>query len=441
MTSRHPLKRPASISYERKSTEIIQKIDSTHGQKKRRYNNEVITTTSNRSTIADTDVNANSATTTSHGCSKKKKRFLWSNALHMRFLMAMFDWSMKNIDAKKLSMHLADEPDITSTINVKDIETYLKALREGLKLPREIAVQKCEEEIKKDYAILPFVPKLGMITNFTEYPLKVRYRSMIENDIPILKPMPEESIIEEKKKIGQQQQIMIHHRSQKKHNKAWKLRDNKIRKSNKEQRDGAIDGSILQPNANNHKTFNDYIEELFDEPTSPSWSDVNDNNSRKLTNISRDRGNSFNLDDVFTSTEVEEFGIQYKLHREMMRRHAENIIRYGGYAKLPTDAKVLEDSISTNWDDLDIPHNIGSTTLGISADSASTISKDKHISRDDVNRNFYSDNVHDSFRNRSSSTNSLRIGGSPGINASDFSIVTEDEDGGDDNLFAFLLDD
>ena len=40
----------------------------------------------------------------------------------MRFLMAMFDWSMKNIDAKKLSMYLADEPDITSRINVKDID-------------------------------------------------------------------------------------------------------------------------------------------------------------------------------------------------------------------------------------------------------------------------------------------------------------------------------
>jgi hypothetical protein len=415
MNSRHLLKRPASTSHEWQSTEIIQNIDTTHQLKKRRYNN-VITTTSNKSTIVDGDVKTDSATATSHKCSKKKKRFLWSNALHMRFLMAMFDWSMKNIDAKKLSMYLADEPDITSRINVKDIETYLKALREGLKLPREIAVQKCEEEIKKDYAIFPFVPKLGMITNFTEYPLKVRYRSMIENDIPILKPMPEESIIEEKKKIGQQQEITMHHRSKKKYNKAWELGDKKIRKRNIEHREGVRDGSILQPNANKHTTFNDFIEELFDEPNSPSWNDVHDNYSSKLTNNSRDRGNSFNLNDVLTSTEVEEFGMQYKLHREMMRRHTENIIRYGGYAKLPTDAKVLEDSISTNWDDLDIPHNVGSNTLCISADS-------------------------NSFRNRSSSTNSLTIGGSPGINAHDFSIVTEDEDGGDDNLFAFLLDD
>ena len=130
INERNLLKRPSPNSHKQLSTERIQESNSTHLQKKRRYNaTETIT---NKTKVVNDAVKNNSSTTNRNN-SKKKKRFLWSNALHMRFLMAMFDWSMKNIDAKKLSLYLSEEPNInhyfTSGINVKDIESYLKALR------------------------------------------------------------------------------------------------------------------------------------------------------------------------------------------------------------------------------------------------------------------------------------------------------------------------
>ena len=50
---------------------------------------------------------------------KSKKRFLWSNALHMRFLMSMFDWSLQNIDGSKIRQFLIEDPKIPSSSQIK----------------------------------------------------------------------------------------------------------------------------------------------------------------------------------------------------------------------------------------------------------------------------------------------------------------------------------
>ena len=68
---------------------------------------------------------------------KKSKRFKWSNALHMRFLMAMFDWSIKHVDGRKIKMFLLEEPNIYEycppSMKMEDIDAYLDVLKEEFK--------------------------------------------------------------------------------------------------------------------------------------------------------------------------------------------------------------------------------------------------------------------------------------------------------------------
>ena len=76
-------------------------------------------------------------------------------------------------------MLLLEEPNIYEycppSMKMEGIDAYLDVLKEEFKGPSKKAVQKCEEQIKKDYEVIPFVPKAGITTNFTEYPLKINY--------------------------------------------------------------------------------------------------------------------------------------------------------------------------------------------------------------------------------------------------------------------------
>ena len=265
----------------------------------------------------------------------------------MRFLMSMFDWSLQNIDGSKIRQFLIEDPKISSSSQMKkeEVEAYLEALRHGFRSSGAKAREICEREIRKDYLTPPFVQKSGTTTNFTEYPMKLNYIDMVEKDIPILSPKPDESPSKTKCKNSVSHKNDLNERRNGNTRKRTKLQNSKDNnKSNYANAEG-VDSSALtdfELSVNNM----DSIGALFDEDNAP-WLSVDSTNNRK-------RGNSFSINDVLTSFDAGEVRMQYKLHREMMRRHTENIIRYGGYEELPDSAKVLEDSFSAGLDGFNI---------------------------------------------------------------------------------------
>ena len=386
--------------------------------------------------------NTNKATTVSVN-KKKSKRFLWSNALHMRFLMAMFDWSIKHVDGRKIKMLLLEEPNIYEycppSMKMEDIDAYLDVLKEEFKGPSKKAVQKCEEQIKKDYEVIPYVSKAGMTTNFTEYPLKINYDVLIEKDIPIIEPPPEPE-----KRVGtnNNDQLISKRKNEKNVQRKRKRRVNKknINNKNKRKWHGASYGATAQAGDTENKYAfdaddddNNDLPMIFDDTNSP-WSMMNNNGDHTNDN-KRSRGNSFNVDDSITSGAAEEFGMQYKLHREMMRRHAENIIRYGGYEKLPNGAKIRNSSSS--WEDFDIADLMADSNS--SSMNHSTPNDASNISDNNSCSNYSNIKLSDTGAHNRLSSNSLSIGGSPDMNANDFAIISGDRDD-DDDLFSFLLD-
>ena len=130
--------------------------------------------------------------------------------------------------------------------------------------------------------------------------------------------------------------------------------------------------------------------------------------------------------------------MQYKLHREMMRRHTENIIRYGGYEELPDSAKVLEDSFSAGLDDFNITQMVDTRVP-----SSKNTSKSFQDTNGSMGINSLDGQAADitTGQARLASNNNWSFVDSPALSANNFSIVTENENNKDDNLFDFLLDD
>eukprot|EP00944_MAST-04C_sp_MAST-4C-sp1_P007154 g7154.t1 len=357
---------------------------------------------------------------------KSKKRFLWSNALHMRFLMSMFDWGLKNIDGSKIRQFLNEEPKIS--LKEEEVEAYLKALRDGFRSSGAKARESCEREIRKDYLSPTFVQKSGTATNFTEYPVKLNYIDMIEKGIPILSSEPDESPSTTKCKNNGSRKKGLKKRRNGSTRKRTKLQNSKDNsKSNYANAEG-VDSSAL-PDFEQRVNDMDLMGALFDDDNMPRSTMDSGNNRR--------RDNSFSIDDVFTPSDVGEVRMQYKLHREMMRRHTENIIRYGGYEELPDSVQVLEDSISADLGNFDITQMMD-TRVPLSKNTSKSF-EDNNIS---TGINSLDGQATDITTGQArSASNSWSFVDSPAISSKNFSIITENENNKDDNLFDFLLDD
>merc|ERR1711871_391495 len=143
-------------------------------------------------------------------------------------------------------------------------------------------------------------------------------------------------------------------------------------------------------------------------------SNENDNTYEKGISLNHNASAAFDVDDPFPPLAEEEFGLQYRLHREMMRRHAKNVIRYGGYEKL----------LAENLDDQSRLEDLNVSSL-MKSEPSNTV--------DNFDLNTLATGK---FSRNSHST----VDDSPSLYQNDFAIVDEGGDKDDEDLFAFLLD-
>ena len=90
------------------------------------------------------------------------KRFLWSNDLHMRFLMAMFDWGLSKITPKLIFDELTDIPGLS----VGDVEEYINCFKEkvkrnsvivGFRMPKDGSGSTWRRRTRSSSRIQPFI--------------------------------------------------------------------------------------------------------------------------------------------------------------------------------------------------------------------------------------------------------------------------------------------
>ena len=254
---------------------------------------------------------------------------------------------------------------------------------------------------------------------------------MIQKNIPILLPEPEKSPSKAKQKGNIKRNNGLNKKkknSTRKHAKLHNNRDSSKNNFTKPTRYDGVDSSTLTDFdiSVNHM---DSTGALFEDDNT-SWLSLDSGNDRS-------RGNSFDIDDVFTSFDAGEVRMQYKLHREMMHRHTENIIRYSGYEELPNSAKVLEDSIGDGSSDFDITQ-LMDEKIPFSKSASKTL-QDSNISRG--NYSFDGQDPGLVVGQTRAASNSLSFTDSPAKSSNDISVVSKIDNDADDDLFDFLLDD
>ena len=214
-----------------------------------------------------------------------KKRFMWQNSLHVRFLMSLYDWGLRNIPEKQLVETLDIEG-----MSADRVAELLKEYRKAISAPRDAAVAAMDHRISSE-ANRPPPPShvIGPQTNFTEYPLKSDYVERVSKQQEI------------GKRLG-------------------------VAK-------GVYEESPLPVLLENQTSG------ILDSRSKPGESigDSTDSSSHDQLKLPVDES-SHTMSDKGTPGQVQ---LPRQLHREMMQRHATNFLRYG-YNQDPTSAGLVD---------------------------------------------------------------------------------------------------
>ena len=89
---------------------------------------------------------------------KHSKRYQWSNALHVRFLLAMCDWAIENADASRLLPFMGEMANALMTPD--EVMHHLKDYAERSKVTRSQIVAACDRQVAEDYAKGRYKPPL-----------------------------------------------------------------------------------------------------------------------------------------------------------------------------------------------------------------------------------------------------------------------------------------
>ena len=127
-------------------------------------------------TLSDAEIRARKAARFEDRC--RSKRFNWSNALHVRFLIATMDWAIAKVDAEKL-LNSMGEP-MKSLLSTEDLKIHLKRYSEASAAERKAIINLSESMVKEDYKnngvyVVPLKSEKKVEQlKFTEYPITFR---------------------------------------------------------------------------------------------------------------------------------------------------------------------------------------------------------------------------------------------------------------------------
>jgi hypothetical protein len=250
------------------------------------------------------------------------KRFLWSNDLHMRFLMAMFDWGLSKVDPKLVFESLND----VSGLEIEDVKEYLDVIKKAMQKSKMDIQRQTDERIKQDYATLPYTNPKGTVTNFTEYPIKMDFLRRIENKDKIIPPPlePRSGRKSIESNASERPNGAKRKRSAQRQSPVRPGKHRKVRNGSGEDFADLSTDALLSPllSFDGGGSLADFLEDEAGNTILPQSSEV-------------------------IGSPLKSLPISYLLHREMMQRHTQNILRYGYHR----DSRVISNSGATLMDD------------------------------------------------------------------------------------------
>ena len=118
---------------------------------------------------------------------KIKQRYLWSNALHVRFLIAMVDWAEKNADIKKLHSYLGETAQ--QLITLDELKAHKQLAHRSSASARAQIVAQVDTQVTKDYDHVDKIHKAGpnapAALCFTDFPVQTRVPPRLPDPEPV----------------------------------------------------------------------------------------------------------------------------------------------------------------------------------------------------------------------------------------------------------------
>ena len=108
------------------------------------------------------------------GNKKNNKRYLWSNALHVRFLVAMVDWAEKFADLSKLHSYMGSTAQ--KLVTEEQLKAHKDTARHASSAARQQLIGDTDAQIKSDYDSVDKTyqptPTTAPPVCFTDFPVR-----------------------------------------------------------------------------------------------------------------------------------------------------------------------------------------------------------------------------------------------------------------------------